>query len=423
MSYFALLDCNNFYVSCERLFNPRLEGKPVIVLSNNDGCVVARSQEAKQLKIAMGVPYFEIRDFCIANQVEVFSSNYPLYGDLSQRVMDVLMGTGFEVEIYSIDEAFLKFPDDMPLEEAEEMCVEIRRRVRQWVGLPTSIGLAPTKTLAKLANHYAKQVSQDVLNLCISEVSENVLEAFPVEDVWGIGRNHKRKLNRLGIYSAKQFRDQDPLLIKKEMGVVGERMLWELRGLSCLRMDDEASPKDSITCSRSFGKRVTDRDELAEALATYANTACIKLRQQESFAQGVYIFLESVVDPQTEKRRCYSFAANFPTPTQDTSLVIAYAKKCLAKIYQKKETYKKCGVILFDLVQQEGVVDDLFKEKQSSKRSQVMEALDSINQYFGKDTVFFAAMGTRQEWRMRSNQRSPLYTTSWSDLALAKAEG
>lgn len=421
MGYFALLDCNNFYASCERLFNPRLEGKPIVVLSNNDGCIVARSEEAKQLKIPMGIPYFEVKDFCTANKVQVFSSNYQLYGDLSQRVMDILMGTGLEIEVYSIDEAFIKFPEAMSSEEAEALCVEIRQKIKKWIGLPTAIGLAPTKTLAKLANYKAKKDALGVYSLCCSYIRQSVLETFPIEDVWGIGRNNKVKLNRLDIHTAQQFCDQDPLLIRKHMGVVGERMLWELRGLSCLIMEEEDAPKNSITCSRSFGKKVTDIEELSEALASYANTACTKLRQQESFAQGVYIFLESTVDAQTSKRRYYSSAVTFPAATQDTSEVITQVKNCLRKIYQKKETYKKCGVILVDLVQEQDIVADLFQEAPCPKRSQVMNALDSINNYFGKDKVYFAAMGTKQEWKMRSDRRSQNYTTSWSGLALVKA--
>ncbi|HEV8052222.1 MAG TPA: Y-family DNA polymerase [Parachlamydiaceae bacterium] len=421
MSYFAILDCNNFYASCERLFNPALEGKPVIVLSNNDGCVVARSQEAKQLKIEMGAPFFKIKDFCTYHKVHVFSSNYQLYGDLSQRVMDILMETGLEIEVYSIDEAFIQFPDTVPVAEAEVICADIRNKIKKWVGLPTAIGLAPTKTLAKLANDKAKKSPQGIFNLCCPAARQSVLETYPIEDVWGIGRSNKVKLNRIGIYTVGQFCEQDPMLIRRHMGVVGERMLWELRGHSCLMLESDSCIKKSITCSRSFGSKITEVDQLAEAMSTFANTACIKLRQQGSYAQGFCIFLESAFDPEVGRGRYYSHGGRFAGATQDTSLVIAHAKSCLNQIYQKKEIYKKCGIILLDFVQEEGIVADLFQEKPSLARSLVMDTFDTINAHFGKGSVFFGAMGTRNEWKMRADKSSKFYTTSWSNLAVAKA--
>ena len=420
MSYFAILDCNNFYASCERLFNPRLEGKPVVVLSNNDGCVIARSQEAKQLKIQMGDPFFKIRDFCTYNRVQVFSSNYTLYGDLSRRVMEILIDTGLDVEVYSIDEAFLQFPNFVSAQEAEAFCFEIRKKIKKWVGIPTAVGLAPTKTLSKLANDKAKKLGTGVFSLCCPALRQQTLKNAPVEDVWGIGRNNKIKLNHKGIYTAEQFCSQDPLWIRKFMGVVGERMLWELRGISCLKIEDGNVPKQSITCSRSFGKKVSEPEELAEALSTFANTACIKMREEGSFTQGIYIFLESVMDSRTSHSRYYSHGIKLPYATQDTSMVIAHAKKCLHRIYQKKEVYRKCGIVLLDLVQKSGIIDDLFMERPDPKREGLMESIDAINARFGKKTVFFGAMGTKQAWKARSERCSKCYTTRWSDLAIVK---
>lgn len=420
MGHFAILDCNNFYASCERLFNPGLEGKAVVVLSNNDGCVIARSQEAKQLKIQMGTPYFQIKDFCAYHKVQVFSSNYRLYGDLSRRVMDILMDMGLDVEVYSIDEAFLQFPDSMLAEAIERVCIEIRKKVRKWVGIPTAVGIAPTKTLAKLANDKAKKSPQGIFNLCDPTSRQSVLEASLVEDIWGIGRNNKIKLNSKGIYTAKQFSDQDPLFIRKLMGVVGERMLWELRGLSCLPLDNEPVPKQSITCSRSFGKKIACIEELSEALSTFVNTACIKLREQSSFAQGLCIFLESAIDPKTQRGRYYSHGGKLPYPTQDTSIVIGQAKHYLQKIYQKKEIYRKCGVILLDLISEEQIVPDLFREN-FFKRTHLMDTLDVINARFGKNAVFFAAMGTQCGWRGRSDKASKYCTTNWHGLPIVKA--
>lgn len=421
MGYFAILDCNNFYASCERVFNPALEGKPIVVLSNNDGCVVARSNEAKQLKIEMGVPYFKIKDFCTYHKVHVFSSNYQLYGDLSQRVMDILMETGLEVEVYSIDEAFIKFPDAMPLEEAEAICHEIRGKIKKWVGLPTAIGLAPTKTLAKLANDKAKKSQHGVFNLCCPVAREGVLETYPIEDVWGIGRNNKVRLNRIGVYTVAQFCAQDAMLIRRHMGVVGERMLWELRGHSCLMLDNDECAKKSITCSRSFGTKIADEEQLAEALSTFANTACIKLRRQGSYAQGFCIFVETAVNPETGRGRYYSHGGRFSGATQDTSVVIAEAKKCLRQIFESKEVYRKCGIILLDFVQEGAVVADLFQPRPSLVRSLVMDTFDTVNAHFGRGSLFFGAMGTRNEWKMRSEKGSKQYTTSWSNLAVAKA--
>jgi DNA polymerase V len=419
MGHFAILDCNNFYASCERLFNPSLEGKAVIVLSNNDGCVIARSQEAKQLKIQMGTPYFKIKDFCSYHKVKVFSSNYRLYGDLSRRVMDILMDMGLEVEVYSIDEAFLQFPNTMLAEAIEGACIALRQKVKKWVGIPTAVGIAPTKTLAKLANDKAKKSPQGVFSLCDPVLRQTILETSPVEDVWGIGSNSKIKLNRKGIYTAKEFCDQDPLFIRKLMGIVGERMLWELRGLSCLPLNNEPVPKQSITCSRSFGKKITALEELSEALSTFVNTACIKLRQQGSFAQGLCIFLESAIDPKTSRGRYYSHGGKLPYATQDTGMVIAQAKHYLRQIYQTKEVYRKCGVILLDLISADQIAPDLFES--SFKRTQLMDTMDEINAQYGKEAVFFAAMGTQREWKARSDNSSKYCTTSWQGLPIVKA--
>lgn len=420
MGYFAILDCNNFYASCERLFDPRLEGKPVVVLSNNDGCVIARSQEAKQLKIQMGHPYYQIKDFCTYHKVHVFSSNYPLYGDISRRVMEILMDTGLNVEVYSIDEAFLQFPAFISAQEAEAICFELQKKIKKWVGMPTGIGLAPTKTLAKVANDRAKKLGSGVFSLCCPTKRQNLLETFPIEDVWGIGRNNKIKLNHQGIYTAGQFCSKEPLWVRRFMGVMGERMLWELRGLSCLPIENAFVAKQSITCSRSFGKKVTEVEELAEALSTLVNTACIKLRGQDSFAQGLYIFLESVIDSSTGRSRYYSHGIKLPYATQDTSLMISQAKNCLYRIHRKEEVYRKCGAVLLDLVQKSGIVDDLFSEKPDPKRSVLMKTYDAINARHGKQSVFLAAMGTRQAWKARSEKCSRCYTTRWSDLALVR---
>lgn len=421
MSHYVLVDCNNFYVSCEKVFNPWLEKHPVIVLSNNDGCVVARSAEAKKLGILRGDPFFKIRDLCRQRSVIVYSSNYQLYGDFSRRVMLTLTDMAPEMQIYSIDEAFLKFPASMSANEVTTHSVNMRRIVKKWVGIPTSIGIAPTKTLAKAANHMAKKDTvKGVFNLTSPSLQREVLKDFPIGDVWGIGSRFQAKLQAVGIYTALEFREADPIFIRRKMGVVGERMLWELRGLSCLSLD-EPQPKKSITCSRSFGKPVTDPADLAEALATYVASACVKLRDQESCAQAMCVFLEAVIDAKAGIRQSYSTTVSFPFPTNDTPQIINAAKHCLAHLFREQQSYKKCGIILLDLISEDQVIPDLFVGGMDPKRRQLAQTVDDMNARLGKNTVFYGAMGVNPDWKMRSDKRSGCYTTSWTDLAIAKA--
>jgi len=418
--YYALVDCNNFYVSCERLFNPQLEGRPVIVLSNNDGCVVARSQEAKQLKIGMGEPFFKIRDLCRVHNVAVYSSNYQVYGDISQRIMSVLSGRSPDMEVYSIDEAFLTYPESMSPQALWEHIAETRRLVKKWVGIPTSIGIAPTKTLAKVANDLAKKNRVvGLFDLTSKSKCDEVLKDYPIEDVWGIGRNLSVQLKAMGIYTAGEFAAMDPVIIRRKMGVVGERMLWELRGISCLMLE-ETAPKKSISCSRSFGKTVTEASELAEALATFVSRACVKLRSQNSCAQAINVYLEAVLDPQTNLRRHYSTVVSFVMPTSDTAHIISAAKETLKSLFCKGQSYKKCGIILLDLIHERSVIPDLFLAP-NPKRKLVMQTVDALNARFGKNTLFYGAMGIDPQWKVRADRRSPLYTTSWDELPFVRA--
>lgn len=421
MEYFALVDCNNFYVSCERLFNPRLEGRPVIALSNNDGCVVARSQEAKQLGIKMGEPYFQIRELCKQRDVAICSSNYSVYGDLSQRVMHIISKMAPEVQIYSIDEAFATYPGTFLEKDVVAHCLEMRRCIKKWVGIPTSIGIAPTKTLAKMANALAKKNrEQGIFNLYSQSTQDEILKKFPIQEVWGIGSRLGTRLRSQGIYTAAEFRDADPSYIRKMMGVVGERMLWELRGLSCLPMEEPVDKK-SITCSRSFGTTVTEMHHLAEALATHVNTACVKLREQESCAAALCIFIEAIVDSNTGTRRPFSTVIPFDMPSHDTSLMISEAKRYLSEIFVKGLRYKKCGVVLLDLLPKKNVLPDLFLGVSNAKRDRVMYTVDALNQHFGKDTLFYGAMGINPVWKMKRDKCSSDYTSDWEGLAIAKA--
>lgn len=424
MGHYILADCNNFYVSCERLFNPKLEGRSVIVLSNNDGCVVARSQEAKQLGIKMGEPYFKIEKLCNTMNVAVYSSNYQLYGDISQRVMEILAQKAPEIQIYSIDEAFLKYPATLGAAELWSICIQLRRLVKRWVGMPISLGIAPTKTLAKLANDLAKKNQNvGIYDLSCPEKRNKTLLSYPVGSVWGIGSRLQTRLNAMGIYTAHEFSQMDPIVIRQRMGVVGERMLWELRGISCLPIEEDASPKKSITCSRSFGKVITESDELANALATFVNIACVKLRRQNSCAQALHVFLEAQIEPQQPQRRQYGMTKAFLQPTSDTAEIISAAKCCLHRLYHEKERYKKCGIILLDLQPEKNIVPDLFLGGINPKRKAVMQTVDALNAHFGKNTVFFGAMGTDSQWKARSDRRSEYNTTSWNKLPIVYAKG
>lgn len=421
-SVYVLADCNNFYVSCERLFNPKLEGIPVIVLSNNDGCVVARSQEAKKIGIKMGQPYFQIAAFCERNQVSVLSSNYRLYGDLSARVMNILTEEAMDIEIYSIDEAFMQFTGSSSDDEIFFKCIELRKKIKKWVGLPVSLGIAPTKTLAKIANDLAKKDPLGVFDLRSSIVQKEILEKYPIQSVWGIGSKLAERLKSLEIFTAWDFKEMDASFIRKKMGVVGERMLWELRGVSCLELE-ETKAKKSITSSRSFGKIITERATIEEALATYVHTACTKLREQGSCANGLCVFLESLDDLNkgSGARRYFSMIQSFVFPTSDTSLIIKEAKKLLLKMFIEKERYKKCGVILLDLVLETSVIPDLFLGDFDPKRMALMQTVDNLNERFGKGTIFFGAMGTRAEWKMRSDKRSSFSTTDWNALPTVRS--
>lgn len=422
MSHFVLVDCNNFFVSCERLFNPKLEELPVIVLSSNDGCVVARSQEAKKLGIKMGEPFFKIKDFCSHQRVQVFSSNFQLYADISKRVMDTLKDFSPDIQVYSIDEAFLTYPKEMMPQQIVEIGMEIKARVKKWVGIPVSIGIGPTKTLAKAANALAKQ-NRDVgiFDLSCEVQRAAILQDFPIEEVWGIGRRLSVKLRSKRIYTAWEFQQCDPIVIRNMLGVVGERMLWELRGVSCLPLE-KRQPKKSMTYSRSFGKTVASQEDLEQALSTYVSRICTKLRQEErACANTMIVFLEALVDSASGLRQSYSLAVPFEFPTNDTSQMIAAAKLCLQQLYSAEHRYKKCGVILLDLEPESQVCPDLFAPGPSPKQQQATRLMDNVNTRFGKESLFLGAEGIDSaNWRKRSEQKSTFNTTSWDSLPVIR---
>lgn len=413
-NYFVLVDCNNFYVSCERVFNPGLEGKPVIVLSSNDGCVVSRSQEAKQLAIPMGAPFFKIRDLCRAQNVQVYSSNYELYGDISQRIMRILSDHCPDLEIYSIDEAFLTF--SMDPQELVSYCTWLKAKIKKWVGIPVSMGLSTTKTLAKMAAAIAKKNREiGLFDATAPSTQEEALKTFGIEEVWGIGRNLSAQLKALGIRTAFAFKNREPSFIRKQMGVVGERILLELSGISCLHLEEPASKK-SITCSRSFGMRVTQETDLAEAMATFVHTACVKLRDQKSVATAIHVYIESVVDILPGTRKQHSLIIPFPSPTNDTPVMIGLAKKAIKQLFHPGLIYKKCGVTLLDLMDETKIATDFLSEPINPKRQRAMRAMDTLNDRFGKNVIFYGAMGIRPRWKPTADQRSASYTSKWNDL-------
>ena len=413
MKYYILADCNNFYVSCEKLFNPRLEGKAVAVLSQNDGCIISRSQEAKQLGLRMGEPYYKVKEQCLVNNVVVLSSNYRFYGDISARVMQILTKLAEEIEIYSIDEAFMKFSNTLTPEAIIQEALKMRETVRKWVGIPISIGIAPTKTLAKVANSLAKKMRNGVYSVLCPVMREKLLKEYPIEEVWGIGSQLSLRLRSRGVFTVSDFINMDSGAVRKCMGVVGERMFLELKGIAALDLVEEA-PRKNITFTRSFGQLVTTFTELAEALSTFAGKACVKLRLQKSCASALQIYVETVSD----KTRYSHFGMTWPfsQPTNDTSQVITAAKNCLQKLFVPHETYRKCGIFLLDLIPEEHIVPDLFLGDIDPKRRSLMQAVDTINAHFGKNSIFFGAMGVQQRWASRSEHRTKYNTTSWEQL-------
>lgn len=413
------MDCNNFFVSCERVFNPRLIGKPVVVLSCNDGCVVARSKEAKKLGIPMGAPAFEYADLFRNYNVVVLSSNFALYADMSNRVMRTLEKFSPDIQIYSIDEAFLTLNVLDPVAYGQKM----KRLVLQHTGIPISIGIGSTKTLAKVANDIAKKEAsyQNVCSLEDAKKRENILQQLPVEDVWGIGRRIADFLHRQDIHTAGEFKDADDHWIKKNLSIVGVRMAWELRGISCLSLEEEPPPKKSITCSRSFSRPVSELDDLYEAISTYTARAAEKLRDQESLASYMNLFL------MTNKHHdspyyAYQIQVILPQPSDFTPKLIHYAKEGLRRIFQKGLFYKKTGLTLGGLVSSRAYQLDFFVERNESeaKERALMQVVDRLNHQYGRNIIKTAAEGIEQPWKSKRENCTPHYTTSWNEILTIK---
>ncbi|CAM3457994.1 MULTISPECIES: Y-family DNA polymerase [Yersinia] len=420
---FALADVNSFYASCEAVFRPDLRGRPVVVLSNNDGCIIARNQEAKALDIKMGGPYFKHRQLFERHNVAVFSSNYELYADMSNRVMTVLEDMAPSVEIYSIDEAFLDVSGVSNCMSLEQFGRNVRARVLLWTGLTVGVGIAQTKTLAKLANHAAKQWSKTggVVDLSDPLRQRKLLAITPVEDVWGIGRRIGKKLNLLGIKTALQLADTSPQIARKHFSVVLERTVRELRGESCLALEEFAPTKQQIVCSRSFGERITDYQDMREAICGYAVRAAEKLRGEHQYCRGISAFIKT--SPFAVNEAYYGNVASTQlyTPTQDSRDIITAATRCLDSIWQDGHRYQKGGVMLGDFYGQGVAQLGLFDENSPKANSeQLMATLDRINQS-GKGKIWFAGQGIQRAWQMKRDMLSPAYTTRLRDLLKVRA--
>ncbi len=410
---FALVDCNNFYVSCERVFNPRLAGRPVIVMSNNDGCVVARSDEAKALGIGMGVAVFEVRDKIRKHDIQAFSSNYTLYADMSQRVMQTLAGLCPRMEIYSIDEAFLNlagWPGSL-----EDYGHRIHATVKQWTGIPVTVGIARTKTLAKIANWLAKHSTkaQGVLNLCDSPYLEYALTQTPVEKIWNVGRKTAIKLKRHGLTTALALRDADKSWIRQVFGVVGLRTVYELAETCCYGLEENPVTRQSVSVSRMFGRDVETLEELQQAIATYTARAGEKLRENRLAAgmMTVYVTTSRFI----AQHYFNSVAQCLDVQTNDSVELLRTARDAVGRLYRRGCAYKKCGIVLSGLVPEDRIQLGLFDGRDRTRARRLMQTVDVINRTLDKP-LHWAAEGLNPPWAVQFNRRSPRYTTRWDEL-------
>ena len=419
---FALVDVNNFYVSCERVFNPALEGVPIVVLSNNDGVAVARSSEVKALGVKMGTAWFKMRELSIKHGIVAFSSNYTLYGDMSNRVMSILRDFTPDIEVYSIDESFLRIETVSHLYGgAISMAHLMRDRIKQWTGLPVCVGIGPTKTLAKFANHLAKKnsVFEGICDLHAMSRPERLEWMFNVEvgEVWGVGRRISKRLEALNIHTVLDLRNTSPNEIRNHFGVVMERTCNELRGISCLALEDVAPPKQQIMSSRAFGASVEHIEEIQAAVASYLARAAEKLRQQSSVAAAVYVFINTNRFKEDEPQYGAGVTVTLLDPSDDTLVLTAAALDGVRAIYREGYRYKKAGVMLTMLTDKDARQANLFEDKTSSeKSSRLMQVMDSVNREFGRDTLRSAASAASSRWAMRAEMKSPRYTTRWDEL-------
>ncbi|MDE4813161.1 Y-family DNA polymerase [Klebsiella pneumoniae] len=420
---FALVDVNSFYASCETIFRPDLQGRPVVVLSNNDGCIIARSAEAKRLGIKMGDPYFKCKDYFRQQGVVCFSSNYELYADMSHRVMTTLEEMCPRVEIYSIDEAFCDLTGVRNCRVLEEFGRELKDTVYRNTRLPVGVGIAQTKTLAKIANHAAKtwKATGGVVDLSNVERQRKLMALLPVDEVWGVGRRISKKLEAMGIKTVLQLADTDIRFIRKHFNVVLERTVRELRGEPCLGLEEFAPVKQEIVCSRSFGQRISTYEEMRQAICLYASRAAEKLRGEHQYCRFISAFVKTSPFALNEPYYGNSTSVKLLTPTQDSRDIITAATKCLDAIWRDGYRYQKAGVMLGDFYSQGVAQLNLFDDNAPRQNSEkLMEVLDHLNAKDGRGTLYFAGQGIQSAWQMKREMLSPRYTTRFSDLPVVR---
>lgn len=414
---FALVDCNNFYVSCERVFQPSLENVPVLVLSNNDGCAIARSNEVKALGVKMGTPFFQMKDLVKKHSIRVFSSNYALYGDMSRRVHDILADLAPASEEYSIDESFLRL-DGIP--DLQGHARHIRKTIRQWTGIPVSVGIGPTKVLAKVANHIAKKQPQYGGAFVLPDGHDEYLATFPVGDLWGVGHRYAAMLRGDGIETALDLKRAPDQFIRQKMTVVGSRVVEELRGNSYLALEEVEAVRKSICCSRSFGRGVTSLAELRESICSYIARAAEKLRQRKLAASYLSVFIRTNqfnADPKHAAGR----GVTLSPANNDTMALNRAAQGLIEQCFKEGFRYWKAGVLLEGLIGDDRIQEDLFSVATTPKQKALMGAMDSLNRRYGRDTMQLAGQGVRQGWQMRREKLSPRYTTCWDELVRVRA--
>jgi DNA polymerase V len=424
----ALVDCNNFFCSCERVFNPALMGKPIVVLSNNDGCIISRSEEAKALGIPMGAPLHEQQEVISKHGVQVFSSNYTLYGDMSVRVMSILRDEVPAMEVYSIDEAFLQLPNNF----TEEHARALRAKILQWTGIPVCIGIGSTKLLAKLSNRHAKKnkaLTGGVFDLANYWDPEGIMAATPTDGLWGVGKNLAQRLRGMGVKTALEFKQADPASIRKSMGVIGERLLRELNGISCLELGEMPPDRKGVMASRSFGSAVETLEELEEALANHVARASEKVRRLGLLATRMEVFLQTNRFKKEEPQYSRGIAITLNRPTHSSAELMTVARGLLQQIYRPGYRYKKTGVQLVNLVDEDAYQPSLFDFNQPKARIDVDKIVDELNRRLGdtkNPVITRASQGTERSgsggkgWKMKAERHSPHYTTNWRELPVAK---
>ncbi len=421
---FAMVDCNNFYASCERVFRPDLKYQPIAILSNNDGCVISRSAECKALGLKMGEPMFKAKSLIRQHGIQVFSSNYPLYADISNRVMSTLEEMVPDVEVYSIDEAFLSLiVNGETIVAAGELTAfgqHIKQRVQQYVGMPVCVGIAPSKTLAKLANFAAKTYPSTlgVVDLSDPIRQRRLMAKVPVGEVWGVGRRSQKRLRSLNIHTALDLCDAPATLLRKHFSVVLERTIQELRGLPCVELETHVPIKQHVLCSRSFGEKVTSLEELSIALSSYVEVAARKVRQEKCMARALTVFIKTNRHSRHDRQHSMTASEGLLMPTNSTPELNKPAQYLLRQHWKPGCAYQKAGIILHDLVSAENVQTNLFAAQQSQKSQNLMNALDAVNHRYHNALCYASALPTKQysRWRMKQNELSPAYTTRWADI-------